>query len=258
MVIMTAGIPTTVRTMGTGMLITLTRQMTMKHPRERSTTSPAKAQTRKVKRLVYPLLAVLLCSFVAQAQFNKENTGALTAGATTNYRYADLNEFPITVTVLGAVQRPGRYEVSRKIDIVNLLALAGGWRDNADMSDVRISREKVPSEPGGRAELRLDLENLTQVSPKFLQLQEGDCVLRRYDDTDDASAGALHHQLSSDYGNRGCIFYESVIPENSVRILNSELRTLNGSPDRLVGMGDGRDGCCGGMRCMFATGREGG
>jgi protein involved in polysaccharide export with SLBB domain len=118
----------------------------------------------------------MLLAVPALAQFNRENTGAITPGATANYRYAEANEFPITITLLGAVARPGRYEISRKIDLVNLLALAGGWLENADMSDVRISREKMAAEPGVRSELHLDLKDLTELSPKFLQLQEGDCV----------------------------------------------------------------------------------
>jgi protein involved in polysaccharide export with SLBB domain len=118
----------------------------------------------------------MLLAVPALAQFRGENTGAVTAGATANYRYAEANEFPITITLLGSVARPGRYEISRKIDLVNLLALAGGWLENADMSDVRISREKTASEAGVRSELRLDLKDLTGVSPTFLQLQDGDCV----------------------------------------------------------------------------------
>jgi hypothetical protein len=141
----------------------------MKQPKNTTLNACLKCQ------VVLGLLA--LFGALAQAQFQKENTGALTAGATANYRYADLNEFPITVTLLGAIQRPGRYEISRRIDLVNLLALAGGWQENANMSDVRISRERVSSDPGSLTELRLDLKNLTGVSPKFLQLQEGDCVL---------------------------------------------------------------------------------
>jgi len=112
----------------------------------------------------------------AQAQFERANIGSGNVGATANYRYAEANEFPITVTLLGAVARPGRYEISRKIDLVNVLALAGGWQQNADMSDVRVSRERMAGEEGARTELRLDLEDLTEISPRYLQLQDGDCV----------------------------------------------------------------------------------
>ena len=152
---MTTNIPTTVK-----------QPMTMKQLKK----------TRKSGRGVCVFALAMLCTVSAQAQFEKTNIGAMTAGATANYRYADANEFPITITLLGAVARPGRYEISRKIDLVNLIALAGGWLENADMADVRVSREKMAAEPGARSELRLDLKDLTGVSPTFLQLQEGDIV----------------------------------------------------------------------------------
>lgn len=121
------------------------------------------------------LLAAVLPASV-WAQLERMNTGSGNVGATANFRFAEPNEFPITVTLLGAVARPGRYEISRKINLVNVLALAGGWREDADMSDVRISRETGPEDPGQRTEIRLNLDNLAEALPQFLQLQDGDCV----------------------------------------------------------------------------------
>lgn len=143
---------------------------------KQSTTMKQLETIQKWGRGVIVFVLAVLCAVSAEAQFEKTNTGAMTAGATANYRYAEANEFPITITLLGSIARPGRYEISRKIDLVNLLALAGGWLENADMSDVRISREKMAGELGSRSELRLDLKDLTGVSPTFLQLQEGDIV----------------------------------------------------------------------------------
>ena len=122
------------------------------------------------------LLMVIACTATALGQYDRANIGVLTPGATANYRFADPSELPITVTLLGPVARPGRYEISRKIDLLNLIALAGGWLENADMSDVRISRVRVNGDPGSRTELKLDLEDLSDISQKFLQLQEGDYV----------------------------------------------------------------------------------
>ena len=129
-----------------------------------------------VQRIGLVGLVVTLWSGIATGQFERANTGLLTAGATANYRFAETNDLPITVTVLGAIARPGRYEISRKIDLIDLIALAGGWQENADMSDVRISREKTSSQTEGRTEIRLDLEDMAKVSTKFLDLQEGDLV----------------------------------------------------------------------------------
>ncbi len=122
------------------------------------------------------VLAMLVtCMATAVGQYDRMGTGVLTPGATANYRFADANELPITVTLLGPVQRPGRYEISRKIDLLNLLALAGGWLESADLTDVRISRVQMAGNLG-RTDLRLDLEEPSELSPKFLQLQEGDYV----------------------------------------------------------------------------------
>jgi len=129
-----------------------------------------------LRRIGVAVAMILGCFTIALGQFDRANTGTPTAGATANYRFADPNELPITVTLLGAVQRPGRYEISRKIDLVNLLAVAGGWLEAADLSDVRISRVRIAGDPGSRNDLRLDLEDVSEISPKFLQLQEGDYV----------------------------------------------------------------------------------
>jgi hypothetical protein len=122
------------------------------------------------------LLAQGLSAGLALAQVDRFNTGVLTPGATANYRFADANELPITVTLLGPIARPGRYEISRKIDLLNLIALAGGWLDAADMSDVKISRIRNSSDPSNRTDLALDLENPAEIAGKFLQLQEGDYI----------------------------------------------------------------------------------
>jgi hypothetical protein len=121
-------------------------------------------------------LLILTSTGIVMGQFERENLGVPTPGATANYRFAETSELPITVSLLGAVHRPGRYEISRKIDLVNLLALAGGWLESADMSDVHISRLKPNGAPGARIELSLDLDAIADVSPEFLQLQDGDNV----------------------------------------------------------------------------------
>jgi hypothetical protein len=117
-----------------------------------------------------------VCSISALGQYDRVNLGTPAVGATANYRFAEASELPITVTLLGAVQRPGRYEISRKIDLVNLFALAGGWLENSDMSNVRISRVKAPGPLGERIDLKLDLGDPSEVSPQFLLLQDGDNV----------------------------------------------------------------------------------
>lgn len=97
-------------------------------------------------------------------------------GATTNYRFAEPNELTITVTVLGAVRNPGRYEVSRKVDLVNLIALAGGWLDNADLDDVHISRARSTGDKTSRTDIPVYLDEVDEFGKAYVQLQEGDLV----------------------------------------------------------------------------------
>ena len=100
----------------------------------------------------------------------------LRTSSTTNYRFAEANELTIVVTLLGAVTNPGRYELSRSIDLVNLLALAGGTRESADLSNVRITRTVRTSTKVERREIQVDLEKFSSVDEADLVLSQGDII----------------------------------------------------------------------------------
>ena len=134
-------------------------------------------QNRTVRICLLVCATVVIFGMDADAQYERVNTGSLTAGATANYRFAEAGELSIAVTLLGPVQRPGRYELSHRIDLLNLLALAGGWSETADMANVSISRLASASDPGSRFHVQLDLEDVEDVSPKFLELQDGDIIV---------------------------------------------------------------------------------
>lgn len=102
------------------------------------------------------------------------------ASSTTNYRFAETNELTIVVNLLGAVASPGRYELSRSIDLVNLLALAGGPRESADLSDVRITRTVRTSSKVERREIRIDVEKFNSVDETDLVLNQGDIIYVSY------------------------------------------------------------------------------
>jgi hypothetical protein len=99
------------------------------------------------------------------------------ATTTSNYYFAKPNELTIIVNIMGFVQRPGRYEISSTIDLVNLLALAGGPQPDGSLNDVKISRlVKVTEGRFERKELRVNLENLAKISSAELVLQPGDII----------------------------------------------------------------------------------
>jgi hypothetical protein len=143
---------------------------------------------------------LLLCLTTANAQIDQNNLISTTAtGPTsTNYFFARANEITIVVSVMGFVQRPGRYEISNSIDLVNLISLAGGPTADGSMSKVRIIRmlrngentARQDIQPDHRTlssflkdetkmtrrEIQCDLENLSTARPEDLQLLPGDII----------------------------------------------------------------------------------
>ncbi|MFQ5754269.1 MAG: SLBB domain-containing protein, partial [bacterium] len=51
-------------------------------------------------------------------------------------------EVLMKVNILGYVQRPGQYLIPRQTDLISLIAFAGGFRDGANISQVRIIRTR--------------------------------------------------------------------------------------------------------------------
>jgi hypothetical protein len=106
----------------------------------------------------------------------EQRQGLLQEGSVANYRFAEPGELSITVCLVGAVRLPGRYEISRSIDLMNLLALAGGWSEQADLSDVRISRVASPGDPNVRRSYTLDLRDYQEIQGTYLTLQQQDYI----------------------------------------------------------------------------------
>ena len=127
-----------------------------------------------------PLLFLLLVLLVSKAVSQQEQAGFVSASSlnltTTNYYFAKPNEMTIVVTVMGQVQRPGRYEISKSIDLINLLGLAGGANSEGTLGDVTVTRF---TEQGGyikRKELQLDLVALASVTSADLAVSPGDII----------------------------------------------------------------------------------
>lgn len=122
-------------------------------------------------------LLFLLLSFASGGQAQQEQAqGVLPEGRGANYRFAEQGELTITVCLLGAVRLPGRYEISRSIDLLNLLALAGGWMDLADLGDVRINRFTGAGDQNTRRNFVLDLTEFQEIERTYLTLQQGDFI----------------------------------------------------------------------------------
>jgi len=118
------------------------------------------------------------CAALVAAQINESSmlSATSTERSISNYYFAKPNELTIIVNVLGFVQRPGRYEVSRTIDLINLLALAGGATSEGQMDDVKITRV---TEVDGRvrmSELHVNLEKVAKLTPDELRIVPGDII----------------------------------------------------------------------------------
>jgi radical SAM superfamily enzyme with C-terminal helix-hairpin-helix motif len=127
------------------------------------------------------LLTLLLFLLVSNALSQQEQAGFVSASSLnltiTNYYFAKPNEMTIVVSVMGHVQRPGRYEIAKSIDLINLLALAGGANSVGTLGDVTVTR--FIEQKGGyikRTELHLDLDALATVASADLVVSPGDIV----------------------------------------------------------------------------------
>jgi len=118
------------------------------------------------------------CTTIVTAQITESSmlSATSTERSISNYYFAKPNELTIVVNVLGFVQRPGRYEVSRTIDLINLLALAGGATNEGQMDDVKITRV---TEIDGRvrmSELHINLEKVAKLTPEDMRVFPGDII----------------------------------------------------------------------------------
>jgi protein involved in polysaccharide export with SLBB domain len=120
------------------------------------------------------LFIVLLTCFVIDQGHAQYNQGSTTSA--TNYFFAKPNELTVIVSVVGFVQRPGRYEISSTIDLVNLMALAGGPTPDGAMNNVKLTRlAEIEGQIRAR-EIHLNLEDMSKLTSSDLKLQPGDII----------------------------------------------------------------------------------
>jgi hypothetical protein len=78
---------------------------------------------------------------------------------------------PITVSVEGAVRRPGSYTLPHAATLSTLIVAAGGYTDNADLAGATLLREN-----GARVPAPLSHPRLLKGSPADLPLEDGDTL----------------------------------------------------------------------------------
>lgn len=123
-------------------------------------------------------IVLVLANSPAYSQIDQSSLLSATSVSTTtsNYYFAKPNELTIIVNVIGLVTKPGRYEISSTIDLLNLLALAGGPTPDGGLNDVKITRIVNAGGRFERKEFRVNLEQMSDVSSTELVLKPGDIV----------------------------------------------------------------------------------
>ena len=124
------------------------------------------------------LISLTLCAGYAFAQGERGTllSPTLVASSTTNYYFAKPNELTITVDIMGFVQRPGRYELSNTVNLVNLLALAGGPTADGALNDVKVTRLVETEGKVTSKVLKINLDDISTLQPQDLSLSHGDVI----------------------------------------------------------------------------------
>lgn len=134
---------------------------------------------KPIGNLLLPaVVALALLPPLLYGQFDQGNflSATSTQQTTSNYYFAKPNEITIVVNVLGFVQKPGRYEISKNVDLVNLLSLAGGATPDGTLSDVKITRIVEIEGKIRMREFSLNLEEIARVNRADLILSPGDVI----------------------------------------------------------------------------------
>lgn len=133
-------------------------------------------------RLTYFLMTVAAFFFfyyslaVAQTEQTRFSPQLQRSSSKANYYYAESNELTILVNIWGFVQQSGRYEVSSSTNLVELLSLAGGPKESANLKKIKITRQ-IKTESGiEKKEFIINLENLTTLNKDQLRLYPGDTI----------------------------------------------------------------------------------
>jgi hypothetical protein len=124
------------------------------------------------------MLMIVALPSPSSAQYDQSNflSATSTQQTTSNYYFAKPNEITIVVNVLGFVQKPGRYEISKNVDLVNLLSLAGGATPDGTLGDVKITRIIETDGKIRMKEFFLDLNDIARVNRQDLLLAPGDVI----------------------------------------------------------------------------------
>lgn len=139
---------------------------------------------KTIKRLNRLLLFLWLILFLPPKIAAQEEDNSSFMNRASQYVLGAKDEILVKVNIWGFVSKPGQYLVPRHTDLISLMSFAGGPREGANLTKVRIIREKLETDgSNGRdrheAIFEIDVKKYLNTGKKGLipNLEAGDTVL---------------------------------------------------------------------------------
>lgn len=120
---------------------------------------------------------LLLLFFFSLPGFAQTTPGQITGGGAAQYVLGARDEVLMPVNIWGFVNKPGQYMVPYDTDLVSLLSYAGGPREEAKITDIKIVRNsKIVSSD---SVLVVDVKNFIKTADQIENpvLKPGDTVV---------------------------------------------------------------------------------
>ena len=90
---------------------------------------------------------------------------------------AQAQQTPLTVTVVGAVAKPGTYPMNSGLTLLTLVAMSGGLQKSADSSMIQVVRLKEQAADSKLSEdIFVDFRKILSGKQKDVLLQPGDVI----------------------------------------------------------------------------------
>ncbi len=131
---------------------------------------------------LFPLL--LVAALGAENGFAQDNlTASVTADndMPSRFKIGDDNELLLPVNILGLVNKPGQYMIPFRTDLITLVAYAGGFKEGAKITNVKVVRT-FTAKKGGTPQskiIKVDLKKFFKTGNRKLipQLLPDDTVV---------------------------------------------------------------------------------
>jgi len=129
------------------------------------------------KKIIVIILTIIFCNISAFPQYNNDVISSTVQLSNEGYYIGNNGEILINVNLWGFVKSPGNYLVHEGIDLVNLLSIAGGPLDGANLKKIKLLRSEIDSS-GNKAYI-LNLEKYYKHGDKadFVSIFPNDTII---------------------------------------------------------------------------------